>query len=272
MEVMPVISLADVRSKINMLRTSFLRELKKVNDSTRSGAGVDTYKPKIWYYEELSFIAEKSQMIRNSLSALDDVEKEPAESAAFLPSLDIATGEIEKHSNDTNVDQDIMLDDVMLDDYSSSLPSSSKFLPSSSLPSSSQTTSAKKRRLQTEAVPESRQLITSALHETLHAALHETLHEALHDTLHETLHEELHETLHDYMKSHQTCKPTEKPSHETFGNMVSQEMKDLPAKQLLFCKKVINDAIFQASMGRLTEFSTIISIQENKLENNIVVD
>ena len=54
-EVMPNVTVADVKSKINMLRTSFLRELKKVNDSTRSGAGVDDiYKPKIWYYEHLS--------------------------------------------------------------------------------------------------------------------------------------------------------------------------------------------------------------------------
>ena len=53
----------------------------------------------------------------------------------------------------------------------------------------------------------------------------------------------------DFRKSQENRKPTEKPSHETFGNMVSHEIKDLPAKQLLFCKKVINEAIFEASIS-----------------------
>ena len=178
-------------------------------------------------------------MIRNLLSTLDDApmqENVPAEPAASLPSHDIAAGEIEKDGNDTNVNQNIRLNDY-----------------SSSLPSSSQTTSARKRRRQTEAVSETRQVITS-----------EVDYKSLR-TSKLTKSRQLITSGVDCRKSLRNSKPTEKPSHETFGDMMSHEIKELPAKQLLFCKKVINEAIFEASMGRLTEFSRIINIQKNIL-------
>ena len=91
-----------------MNNREFLNKKIKIKSKIKkvSGAGVDDiYKPKIWYYEHLSFTAEKHQMIRNSLSTLDDArmqENVPAEPAASLPSYDIAAGEIEKDGNDTN--------------------------------------------------------------------------------------------------------------------------------------------------------------------------
>lgn len=49
-----------VVKKINNLRSTFRKELKKVNDSKRSGAGSDdVYVPSLWYFNELMFLVDQ---------------------------------------------------------------------------------------------------------------------------------------------------------------------------------------------------------------------
>jgi len=46
-----------LKKKINTLRSNFRKELKKINDSKRSGAGADdVYEPSSWVFEELTFL------------------------------------------------------------------------------------------------------------------------------------------------------------------------------------------------------------------------
>lgn len=46
--------------KINNLRSTFRKELKKVNDSKRSGAGSDDiYVPSLWYFNNLMFLVDQ---------------------------------------------------------------------------------------------------------------------------------------------------------------------------------------------------------------------
>ncbi|GFO46407.1 hypothetical protein PoB_007291200 [Plakobranchus ocellatus] len=41
----------DLKKKLNVMRTSFRRELKKLNDSQKSGAGADdVYEPSLWFF------------------------------------------------------------------------------------------------------------------------------------------------------------------------------------------------------------------------------
>lgn len=48
-----------VVKKINNLRSTFRKELKKVNDSKRSGAGTDeVYIPTLWYFKDLMFLVD----------------------------------------------------------------------------------------------------------------------------------------------------------------------------------------------------------------------
>ncbi|KAF5275146.1 hypothetical protein FQR65_LT16769 [Abscondita terminalis] len=63
-----------VLKKINSLRTAYQKERKKVEESTRSGAGADAvYVPKLWYYQELSFINDQN-VARTSVSNMDENE------------------------------------------------------------------------------------------------------------------------------------------------------------------------------------------------------
>lgn len=49
-----------VVKKINNLRSTFRKELKKVNDSKRSGAGSDDiYVPSLWYFNNLMFLVDQ---------------------------------------------------------------------------------------------------------------------------------------------------------------------------------------------------------------------
>jgi hypothetical protein len=55
----PDASRESVVKKINNLRSAFRKELKKVNDSKRSGTPADDlYVPSLWYYNELLFLVD----------------------------------------------------------------------------------------------------------------------------------------------------------------------------------------------------------------------
>lgn len=59
-KIEPDASVDKLKSKINSIRTSYRRELKKLNDSVKSGAGEeDIYTPSIWYFSYLSFLKDQ---------------------------------------------------------------------------------------------------------------------------------------------------------------------------------------------------------------------
>ena len=48
----------DIAKKIFHLRSQFSKEKNKISTSSRSGAGTDElYKPSVWWFEEISFLA-----------------------------------------------------------------------------------------------------------------------------------------------------------------------------------------------------------------------
>ncbi|KAG8303942.1 hypothetical protein J6590_106210, partial [Homalodisca vitripennis] len=61
-----------VKRKVDNLRATFRKEMRKVRDSTRSGASADdTYTPTLWYFELMKFTAEQEQP-RKTKSNLDE--------------------------------------------------------------------------------------------------------------------------------------------------------------------------------------------------------
>ena len=63
--------MAYVKQKISSLRTIFKKELNKIQDSKKSGAGADqVYVPHLWYFESLRFLTEQEEP-RASVSSLD---------------------------------------------------------------------------------------------------------------------------------------------------------------------------------------------------------
>lgn len=73
-----------VRNKIANLRTVFKRELNKIVDSQRSGAGADDiYVPRLWYFESLRFLTEQVDA-RSSICTLSTL---PSTSAALDNSM-----------------------------------------------------------------------------------------------------------------------------------------------------------------------------------------
>ena len=66
-----------LKNKICNLRTCYRRELKKIAQSEKSGAGADdVYVPSLWYFELLSFLKD-DEMPRFGTSSMDfDVDTE----------------------------------------------------------------------------------------------------------------------------------------------------------------------------------------------------
>jgi len=65
-----------VRNKINSLRTSYRRELKKIKSSQKSGAGTDDiYEPSLWYFNEIDFLRGQVTQIQGK-STLDSINGE----------------------------------------------------------------------------------------------------------------------------------------------------------------------------------------------------
>ncbi|PIO12042.1 hypothetical protein AB205_0028210, partial [Aquarana catesbeiana] len=64
-----------VTKKIANLRTIFKKELNKINESKRSGAGADeVYVPRLWYFESLRFLTDQEEA-RPSVSSLDSISE-----------------------------------------------------------------------------------------------------------------------------------------------------------------------------------------------------
>lgn len=75
-EVEPTSTKKSVRVKINNIRGSFRREIKKIEESKRSGAGTDEiYVTHLWYYDLLLFCKDQ-EVPRISVSNTDDQETE----------------------------------------------------------------------------------------------------------------------------------------------------------------------------------------------------
>lgn len=65
-----------VRKRINVLRTAYRRELKKVMASYKSGSGTETiYEPSLWYFQELDFLRDQESQVPGT-STINDHESE----------------------------------------------------------------------------------------------------------------------------------------------------------------------------------------------------
>jgi hypothetical protein len=68
----PAANKGSVVKKINNLRSSFRKEMKKVKASLHSGAGEDeVYKPHLWYYDLLLFLTNQ-ETPRDTVTNMDD--------------------------------------------------------------------------------------------------------------------------------------------------------------------------------------------------------
>ncbi|PIO15208.1 hypothetical protein AB205_0130300, partial [Aquarana catesbeiana] len=86
--VKPVIPTADItylKILIGGMRSTSLRERKKVQDSQRSGAADDVYVPRLWYYDRLHFLAGQTEP-RPALSTLPStLPSTPSEASEVQP-------------------------------------------------------------------------------------------------------------------------------------------------------------------------------------------
>ena len=78
-EINPSATRSTVTKKINSLRSNYRRELKKVLDSMKSGAGVDDiYTPSLWYFNDLSFLRDQ-EVQQPGVSSMDDGDDDNVE-------------------------------------------------------------------------------------------------------------------------------------------------------------------------------------------------
>lgn len=64
-----------VTKKINNMRSSFRKEVKKVENSKKSGSATDEiYCPSLWYYEQLLFLRDQEKPLASS-SNIEEVSK-----------------------------------------------------------------------------------------------------------------------------------------------------------------------------------------------------
>ena len=87
-EVEPNADREMVRKKINVLRSAYRRELKKVIESYKSGTGSDNiYEPGLWYFKELDFLRDQEMQIPGTSSmnvASHEIENEDTVSKQFI--------------------------------------------------------------------------------------------------------------------------------------------------------------------------------------------
>ncbi|XP_053946426.1 uncharacterized protein LOC128863026 [Anastrepha ludens] len=75
-EIDPKATVESLKYKINSIRSCYRRELKKLKQSEKSGAGVDdVYVSSLWYFDDLSFLEEQETQ-RTGLSSIENEEHE----------------------------------------------------------------------------------------------------------------------------------------------------------------------------------------------------
>ncbi|PIN97439.1 hypothetical protein AB205_0043450, partial [Aquarana catesbeiana] len=80
-QVIPTADITYLKILIGGLRSTYVRERQKVQDSQRSGAADDIYVPRMWYYDRLHFLASQTQP-RSSLSSLPSTLPSPSAEAS----------------------------------------------------------------------------------------------------------------------------------------------------------------------------------------------
>ncbi|CAH4032678.1 unnamed protein product [Pieris brassicae] len=66
-------TLADFKKKLANMRTTYGRELKKVNASKQTGSGSnDIYVPSFWYYRLFEFLEGTTEPCRSGTDILDE--------------------------------------------------------------------------------------------------------------------------------------------------------------------------------------------------------
>ncbi|PIO09987.1 hypothetical protein AB205_0098140 [Aquarana catesbeiana] len=84
-QVIPTADITFLKILIGGLRSTYVRERKKVQDSQRSRAADDIYVPRVWYYDRLHFLAGQTEP-RPSLSSLPStLPSPPAEASDAQP-------------------------------------------------------------------------------------------------------------------------------------------------------------------------------------------
>ncbi|PIO14088.1 hypothetical protein AB205_0099280 [Aquarana catesbeiana] len=84
-QVIPTADITYFKILIGGLRSTYVRERQKVQDSLRSGAADDIYVPRMWYYDRLHFLAGQTEP-RPSLSSLPStLPSPPAEASDAQP-------------------------------------------------------------------------------------------------------------------------------------------------------------------------------------------
>jgi len=75
-EIDPTADINTTKKKINTLRSNYRRELKKVEASKNSGAGIDdVYLPSVWYFNELEFLRDHEIQISGTSTMDEDGEE-----------------------------------------------------------------------------------------------------------------------------------------------------------------------------------------------------
>ncbi|PIO11574.1 hypothetical protein AB205_0205590 [Aquarana catesbeiana] len=80
-QVIPTADITYLKILIGGLRSTYVRERQKVQDSQRSGAADDIYVPRMWYYDRLHFLAGQTEP-RLSLSSLPSTHPSPPPEAS----------------------------------------------------------------------------------------------------------------------------------------------------------------------------------------------
>ena len=73
-------TIADLKNKIHGIRTCYRRELKKVLESEKSGAGADEiYVPALWYFYHLDFLRDNKIPAVGTTSLASNIKLEEIE-------------------------------------------------------------------------------------------------------------------------------------------------------------------------------------------------
>ncbi|XP_074027710.1 uncharacterized protein [Leptinotarsa decemlineata] len=227
-EIEPNATKKTVKAKINSIRGSFRREMKKIEKSKRSGTGADdVYVTHLWYYDLLLFTNDQ-EMPRESVSNLDENRENESGSERE------ADDESEHTQGMEHIDEDVespmnpparcLSRSSVPRDLNQNISS-----PSTSATSSAATRKSSKRKCQTK-VDEADEVLT--------------------------------------MVGERLRNQKADDAFNIFGNNVAAKLRTLPRQTRLYTEKLINDLLFEAEMGNIDKHTKIVTSVNTSTNSN----
>ncbi|XP_066989136.1 uncharacterized protein [Macrobrachium rosenbergii] len=221
------VNAVEVKRKIEIIRSQYRREVRKIEKSKRSGAGADMYAPTLWFFDELCFLND-GDSTRESVSNMDG----QGEKRCYQRGMAVGCSSEEVSDHEIFEDPSIQQPDDIASSYSTTPPGTP-------VPSTSR---------------ENVQSGTPEPHRNQRLARRGIKRSTAVDDRQEALQEALRQLTYLIARSEEADNDDE----SDFGRVVTNDLRKMNEENKVHAQKLISEVLYIGKLGKLSSSAVII--------------